>query len=184
MHAYVAYKLGDHTAFHEGRISFNPLNHIDPILTVALQLVLILLHIPPILAAKPVPFNPLAVKYGEYGAALMALAGPFSNLGLAVVGALMLRIFDISNMDGFAFDFIYLFITVNVGLFVFNMLPIPPLDGSRLLYALAPEPVQRVMEQIESMGLIVVFLVVFLFSGFLGPILRSLSSGIIEFILR
>src|SRR5215469_817423 len=90
MHAYVGFKLGDTTAEEEGRLSLNPLRHIDPIYTIALPVITYILFRAPILAAKPVPFNPYRVRYGEWGAALIALAGPLSNFGLAVVASLIL----------------------------------------------------------------------------------------------
>src|SRR5271165_4130476 len=78
MHAYVGFRLGDTTAMERGRVSFNPLHHIDPIMTILLPAVTLLLFHAPVLAAKPVPFNPERLKYGEYGAALLAAAGPAS----------------------------------------------------------------------------------------------------------
>jgi len=135
MHAYVGFKLGDTTAMEHGRVSFNPLHHIDPIMTILLPLVTRVLFHAPILAAKPVPFDPRRVKYGEYGAALLAAAGPLANLVLAFVGALVLHLFIFSSFLGQALVF---FVELNVALLVFNLVPIPPLDGSRVLYAFAP----------------------------------------------
>src|ERR1700688_3888182 len=83
MHAYVGFRLGDTTAMEKGRVSFNPLHHIDPFMTILLPIVTLILFHFPFLAAKPVPFNPYRVKWGEYGAALLAAAGPLSNLAMA-----------------------------------------------------------------------------------------------------
>jgi len=138
MHAYVGFKLGDTTAMAHGRVSFNPLHHIDPVMTILLPAVTLLLFHAPILAAKPVPFDPRQLKYDEYGAALLAIAGPLSNLVLAFLGALLLRFVDLGSFMDSALVF---FVELNVALFVFNMIPIPPLDGSRVLYAFAPESV-------------------------------------------
>ncbi|HXR50325.1 MAG TPA: site-2 protease family protein, partial [Verrucomicrobiae bacterium] len=85
MHGYVGYLLGDTTAKDEGRLTLNPLNHIDPFMTVILPIITLVTFGAPVLAAKPVPFNPERVKYDEFGAALLAAAGPFANLALAVI---------------------------------------------------------------------------------------------------
>ena len=176
MHAFIGYKLGDNTARDEGRVSLNPIRHIDPVMTVALPIITILLIGSPILAAKPVPFDPRNVKYDEFGAALIAAAGPLSNLALAFVAALIARSIGIeSPAVAYAFE---LFIILNVSLFVFNMIPIPPLDGSRVLYAFAPESLQRIMLQLEPIGLFIVFGLVAL--GGFGGFINRLS----DFVLR
>ena len=175
MHAYVGLKLGDTTARDEGRISLNPLKHIDPFMTVLLPAFTWVFWRVLILAAKPVPFNPGRVKYDEFGAALIALAGPLSNLGLAVLTSLVMALL---TPTGFTADLMELFLRLNVGLFVFNMIPIPPLDGSRVLYAFAPEPVQEFMERIEPYGFIIIIALVFF--GGLGPILNNLNSSVLN----
>jgi Zn-dependent protease len=157
MHAYVGYRLGDDTAFEHGRVSFNPLQHIDPFMTILLPAITLLLFHFPFLAAKPVPFNPDRVRHGEYGAALLAAAGPLSNLVLAFAAALLLRFANLGSFLDQTFSF---FIELNVALFVFNLLPIPPLDGSRVLYAFAPESLQRLMNQIEPYGFFIIFALV------------------------
>jgi Zn-dependent protease len=180
-HAFVAHRLGDTTAADEGRLTLNPFKHVDLYTTILLPIVLLILHLPLILAAKPVPFDPSKVRHGEYGAALMAIAGPFSNLGLAIITAFIFRAGLVT--DGFMVDFLGVFMVINVALFVFNMLPIPPLDGSRLLYAFAPEPVQRVMYQIEQLGFMFVLLILLLLLPVLGPILSNINQSIVTFLL-
>jgi Zn-dependent protease len=167
MHAYVGHRLGDDTAFEDGRVSFNPMRHIDPVMTILLPAVTLLLFHAPILAAKPVPFNPARLKYDEYGAALLAAAGPLSNLALAFLAAVVLRSIDLGSFMSQALEF---FVELNVALFVFNLVPIPPLDGSRVLYAFAPEPLQEMMEQVEPFGFYIIFALVLWggLSGFLG----------------
>lgn len=189
MHGFAARLLGDDTADEEGRITLNPFRHVDIFLTILLPAIMILLTLPPIFAAKPVPFDPSRVRFGDFGAALVGLAGPFSNLLLAGVGAIIARSIGLDLADGFGalsgFEYaLIIFIVVNVSLFVFNMLPIPPLDGSRLLYAFAPEPVQRVMAALESMGLVVVLGLLLLLSSFIGPIIENISNSILTFLLR
>src|SRR5579884_3037147 len=109
MHAYAGHLLGDTTAEEQGRLSLNPLKHIDPLTTVILPIVTYVIFRVPVLAAKPVPFNPARVKYDEFGSALIALAGPLSNLALAFIGALL---HHISN-GAFA-DFLTIFYQINV----------------------------------------------------------------------
>ena len=176
MHAYAGYKLGDTTAKNEGRLTLNPLSHIDPVMTVALPIITLLAFGGPILAAKPVPFNPGNVKFEEFGGAIIAAAGPLSNLLLAIIGSLM---FNYLNLGvGFAGDFLKVFVPLNVMLFVFNMIPIPPLDGSRVLYAFAPESLQEFIMRIEPFGFIIVFGLVFLVGG--GDIIMNVNNFILD----
>lgn len=177
MHAFVAYKLGDDLAHSHGRISLNPFVHIDPFLTIALPMALLLLGQPPILAAKPVPINTSRLSGGDNGLALVGVAGPLTNLGLAFIFGALGNAIDFS---GVALAVVQLFVLINVGLFVFNMLPLPPLDGSRLLYALAPEPVQAVMRQIESFGIFGLILILMLAFPVISPILNNVNQFILS----
>jgi Zn-dependent protease len=179
MHGYAAYWLGDHTAKNEGRLSLNPIHHIDPFLTILLPLILALLHAPIFGGAKPVPFNPQAVRGGAYGAALVGLAGPLTNFVLSFI---LFAIYALlGTPTGLLGDFLQIAIVVNLGFFIFNMIPIPPLDGSRALYAVAPEPVQQFMEFLEQNGLIIVFAVVMLFSSQIGQIIFTAQQAILRF---
>lgn len=129
----------------------------------------------PVKIAKPVPFNPNRVRWGDMGAALVGLSGPLSNLLLALVAVSIMRIFDIAvGTDSFLY--FKLFIELNIAVFVFNMIPFPPLDGSRVLYAFAPDPVRKVMEQIEGFGLTAIFLFMFLLLPLLRPIVFFLND--------
>jgi Zn-dependent protease len=175
MHALAGYMLGDSTAQERGRLSLNPLNHIDPFMTLVLPTITLLLFGVPILAAKPVPFDPDRVKFEEFGGALIALAGPVSNLVLAFLSALALRHLTLSNFLGEA---LVTFTVLNVALFVFNILPIPPLDGSRVLYAFAPDNIQDFMRSIEPYGLFIVFALVLGFG--LGGLLQNIDQYIIN----
>ena len=185
MHAFMGYFLGDNTAKIEGRLTLNPLKHIDPFMTILLPLTMALLGGPVFGGAKPVPFNPNRVRYGEWGAAMVALAGPLTNLFIAFlafgIGVLM---GVVSNgglvASSFLGSVIAMTVSVNLGFFVFNMLPVPPLDGSRLLYALAPESARRLMEQIEQYGTLVVFLLVVLFSSAIGRVMSACISTILD----
>ena len=180
MHAFVAYRLGDDLAHSQGRISFNPLVHIDPILTIALPAVLLLLGQPPILAAKPVPINTSRIDGEEYGLAAVGISGPLVNLALAFIGGFL---FGVLEPTGFLFDLLRLFVQINVGLFVFNMLPLPPLDGSRLLYAFAPEGVRSVMRQIESFGILGLVIILSVALPVISPILTTVNEFILNLVV-
>ncbi len=182
MHALVAHKLGDPTASDLGRITLNPLAHIDLLTTVALPIGLILLGLPPFFIAKPVPFRPDLVKFGELGAALVGLAGPVSNLLLALLGAAILNSGIVgANVD--AFGALLIFIQINVALFVFNMIPFPPLDGSRVLYAVAPDFLRRIMERIEALGFGVIIVFILLVYPFISQYVVAIMTSIMRLIL-
>jgi Zn-dependent protease len=172
MHGYMAYFLGDDTAKLQGRLTLNPIKHIDPFLTLILPILLAIAGLPVFGGAKPVPFNPARVKYDEWGAALVALAGPLTNLVIAFV---VFGIFVLFGMpqNGTVALILTTAVMVNLGFFVFNMLPLPPLDGSRVLYALAPEFVRRIMETIERFGLLLVFAIILLGSSLIGSYMMA-----------
>ena len=164
-HAYVGYWLGDDTAKQEGRLTINPLAHIDPFLTILLPVLLAITGAPIFGGAKPVPFNSNNVRWGEFGAMLVGVAGPISNFVLAFFGFAVLAIVGTGGLVGYILQ---IWVLVNLGFFIFNILPIPPLDGSRLLYYLAPDSVRSVLMAIEQYGLIVVFAIILLFSQYIG----------------
>jgi Zn-dependent protease len=182
MHAFTAHWLGDDTAQMQGRLTLNPLKHIDPFLTIGMPVLLALSGAPVLGAAKPVPFDPYKVKFEEFGAALVALAGPLTNFVLAVVGAIVLRLFG-DALPPLLAQGTFLFILVNLGFFVFNMIPFPPLDGSRVLYALAPEPLQRAMAQIESYGLFGFLIFFFLLFQYIAPIISNIINSLLRFLV-
>lgn len=180
MHAFSAHWLGDSTARDEGRLTVNPFAHIDIYMTILLPVALILLHLPPIFAAKPVPFNPDRVKYDEFGAALIGISGPLTNLLLAILSAGLLNFVALGGWLG---TFLLVFCAINVAFFVFNMLPLPPLDGSRLLYAFAPEPLQKIMYQIEQMGFMFLIIILVVLLPVIGPMLSNANSYILNILL-
>jgi Zn-dependent protease len=173
MHAVASLKLGDNTAHSQGRISLNPFVHIDPIFTLALPVVLYLAGAPIFAAAKPVEVNFNRLKWGEFGGAIVGAVGPLTNLLLALVGAGLLHTFG-SGVTGLGADIFAYFIAINIGLAVFNSIPWPPLDGSRVLYAFAPRPLQELMETVERWGMMGLVLFILLFYQFLSPFVGTL----------
>jgi Zn-dependent protease len=183
MHGFMAYALGDDTAKLQGRLTLNPIKHIDPFLTLLLPLVLALSGAPIFGGAKPVPFNPARVRYEEWGSALVALAGPLTNLVIAFVTFGIYALLGAPH-SGLMAQLLTVTIMVNLGFFVFNMIPIPPLDGSRVLYALAPEFIRRGMEMMERFGIVVIFLLVLVGSSTIGTIMGTVINAIISLFSR
>lgn len=162
MHAFAADWLGDDTARMQGRLTINPLAHIDPVFTVALPLLLLLSHAGVLFgAAKPVQVNFNRLRHGELGGAIVGAVGPLTNLLIAGIAAILFNHFQPVN-GTLAYSIFFITIMLNVGLFIFNSIPWPPLDGSRVLYAVAPRPLQEFMESIESMGMMGLVIFVFI----------------------
>lgn len=183
MHGFMAYWLGDDTAKLEGRLTLNPIKHLDPFLSLILPLTLALVGAPVFGGAKPVPYNPRNVRYGEWGAALVALAGPATNFIIAFVS---FGVYAAIHSSGGSVlnQIIVTTVTVNLGFFVFNILPVPPLDGSRVIYALAPEFVRRGMEMVERFGLVLIFILVIFASSAIGNYMGSVILGILQVFAR
>jgi len=173
MHAYASYWLGDDTALHSGRLTLNPIAHIDPFMSVLLPIGLYLIGAPVFGGAKPVPYNPYRLRYGDWGQALVAVAGPVTNLLLAVITGVWLRFIDFP--EGIS-SIIQLFVQINLGFFVFNMIPLPPLDGSRILYALLPEAGKNILRDIERNGIWIIFALILLLSGPIFEFMRLVTT--------
>ena len=167
MHAFASYWLGDDTAKLQGRLTFNPIKHIDPFLTLLLPILLAISGLPIFGGAKPVPFNPHNLRFGEWGMAIVALAGPFTNFVIAFISFGIWVVLGMPNQDIIG-QVLIGFISINLGFFVFNMIPIPPLDGSRALYILAPEFIRRGMEYIERFGIMIIFIILLITGSALG----------------
>ncbi len=166
-HGYVALHLGDPTAKYAGRLSLNPLKHLDPIGSVFLPLFLIALALITkggiIFGwAKPVPINPLNFRDKKYGSAKVAIAGPLSNLLIAVIFGLFLRFIPFQNEA--IFYFFSIIIYINLLLFLFNLLPIPPLDGSHILFTFLPAEARALKIFLYQWGFFI--LLIFIFFGF------------------
>ncbi|MDO8466675.1 MAG: site-2 protease family protein [bacterium] len=178
LHGLMALKLGDTTAKDQGRLTLNPLKHIDPFGSVVVPLVLLVTGSPILIGwAKPVMYNPANIKNPKTGDLLIKLAGPASNLALAVVFGLILRLlFPFVNVPIFGSLVIFLKIIVatNVSLAIFNLVPLPPLDGSSILFALIPDKWHALQEFLTRHGFWL--LIIFIFFGFqlILPIIGSI----------
>lgn len=160
-HGFVADKLGDPTARDAGRLTLNPIPHIDPFGSVLLPAMLALANGPLFGWAKPVPVNPGRFTNPTSHMAITAVAGPISNI---VVAALLARLL-FPSLSGVPGEIVFWVIALNLFLAVFNMLPIPPLDGSRLLPLVLPERGREIFRQFEQFGFIILFALLFFLEG-------------------
>ena len=150
-HGYVAERFGDPTARLAGRLTLNPKKHIDPLMSIFLPLILIITGSPVIIGgAKPVPIDPFNLKEGRKDMALVSLAGPLTNLLLAIAGSFLLKLFP---SEIFA-----IIVQINLLLTIFNLLPIPPLDGSKVFALLLPEKTANAYLGLGSFGMIIIFI--------------------------
>ncbi|MDO4967816.1 MAG: site-2 protease family protein [Candidatus Saccharibacteria bacterium] len=183
-HAYVAYFLGDTTAKDEGRLSPNPLVHIDPWMSIVVPLMLFISGGPIFGGAKPVPINSRNLKGGAFGMALVALAGPAMNFIIAFVGFMIGHFTGGIYTTGLVQTFYLELVLANLGFMVFNLLPIPPLDGSRVLYAIAPDGIREVMERMEqTIGIILVLILVVFFGTYLSQFASNIVMNILYFFI-
>lgn len=187
MHAWTAWKLGDDTARLLGRISLNPVDHFDPV--GFLMFFLIALGFPAIAWGKPVPVNtsnlrPLG-RFGRHGSmALVSLAGPLSNVALGIAAALSLRLAALNHNDVGQIDSVlFLFMQINFLLAAFNLIPIPPLDGSRILAAILPDFWRPMLAQLDRYGFMVLLLLI-LFGSVGGAILSGISGPPFNLLMR
>jgi len=169
-HAFVAYRLGDGTAKLFGRLTLNPLVHLDPLGSAILAISAMVGGFF-IGWAKPTPVNPAMLRHGRWGEAIVAAAGPLSNLVLAILAAIIVRLVVAAHLEPTpVLDFVGLVITwflvINISLFIFNLFPLPPLDGSKVLFAFLPaRTVWRVRPLLEQWGFVILLAIMFLPPG-------------------
>ena len=176
-HGYMANHLGDPTAKYEGRLTLNPLKHLDPIGSVFVPIIGYLTGGMIFGWAKPVPYNPHNLRPGRWSEALVALAGPFSNLTLALVFGIFLRFspaLGIINLN--VLHITALIVFINLILMLFNLVPVPPLDGSKLLFAFFPQRMYQLRAFFERYGFILVLLFIFYGWQFVAPLAVTLFS--------
>ena len=182
-HGLVAYWLGDRTAKDAGRLTLNPIKHIDPVMSILVPVLLYILHAPVFGGAKPVPINTRNLKWTEWGRALVAVAGPLTNFLLAFIFFLIGHFSDaLYGVGGETTMFVFQeLVFINLGFMIFNLLPIPPLDGSRVLYAVSPDSFRNILEQAERYGIIIVYCLIFFFGEVFSHIMIGAMNGLLNF---
>lgn len=174
-HGYAAHALGDPTARLQGRLTLNPISHLDFFGSVLVPAITWFSGGFIFGWAKPVPYNPYNLKAGKYGEALVAAAGPATNILLALIFGLTLRFFGGILPEGFVF--VVLIITIaNIALAVFNLIPVPPLDGSKILASVLPFSQAQLYLSFERYGFVLVFLLILVAWRFISPVIHFLFT--------
>ncbi len=178
-HGFVADKLGDPTARYAGRLTLNPKAHIDFWGTILMPILLSILSGGKFLFAyaKPVPYNPYNLKNQKWGPAMVALAGPMSNLLLALSFAAVIRLAPVSALT----EFLWIIVYANILLMVFNLVPIPPLDGSKVLYAILPPGNEKIVYFLERNSFIILLVFIFLLFDLIFPIINFIVKFLVGF---
>jgi Zn-dependent protease len=172
-HGYAALMQGDRTAEYEGRLTLNPIPHIDPVGTILLPLLSLTLGGFLFGWAKPVPYNPYNLRNQRWGEAIVAIAGPLSNILLALIFGFIIRFYVVPHgaLDGGLALFSDVIVKVNIVLAIFNLMPIPPLDGSKILSSLLPSNFMRVRQTMERFGFLGVIIFLVFIWKFLTPLI-------------
>jgi Zn-dependent protease len=184
MHGEVARRLGDDTAERAGRLTLNPISHVDPFGTVILPALLLFFHMPVFGWAKPVPVDFRRLRNGRTGMVMVAAAGPLTNLTLAVVSAMLARRLplwiDPQASRAVVIPLIYMLrasVVINVVLAIFNLLPVLPLDGGRVLAGLLPLPIAIKFARLEPYGILILFVLLYsdFFERLISPIINTVT---------
>ena len=179
-HGGVAYLLGDETAKEDGRLTLNPLKHLDPFMSVLLPLMSYLMGGVVFGGATPVPVNSHKLRGGAWGMALVAIAGPLVNFLLALISFLILELSSVNTDSGVVYSILIEMVLVNLGFGVFNLIPIPPLDGSRVLYVLMPDGVREFMDKMEKFGIYIIYILILVGGGVFSSVMTGAIQGIID----
>ena len=178
-HGWIADRLGDPTARLQGRLTLNPIPHIDPLMSILLPLMLMFSGSPVIFgAAKPVPVDPFNLRDGKKDLAIVSLSGPLTNVLIAIIAALILRVLQTQVFSPLLFVFLNQVVTLNLLLAIFNLLPIPPLDGSKVVAQFLPDKEAAAYLSLSSVGFLIIFVLLLTpIGGFsLGQFIFSLVT--------
>ena len=182
-HGAVASRLGDQTAKNAGRLTLNPLRHIDFVGTIILPIFLILTTGRGIGWAKPVPINPYNFRDQKYGSLKVAIAGPASNLLIALIFGLLMRFtLNFNFLSPAFFQAIYFIVSVNILLAVFNLMPVPPLDGSHIFFSLLPKSTLGAQIFLARFGFLILIFLIFFFPTF-NNLLSYITGAIFNLIV-
>jgi Zn-dependent protease len=174
-HGYMATFLGDPTAKMAGRLTLNPIPHIDPLGSVIIPVILSLIPGGIMFGwAKPVPFNPYNLKAGKWGPALVALAGPVSNLIIATFFGLAIRQASVLGLSSTMVELSGTIVVINVVLMIFNLIPVPPLDGSKVLFAVLPYRLRYIENTLLNNQFIVIIAVLLFAGAIIHPMVSAL----------
>lgn len=183
-HGYAALALGDSTAKYEGRLTLNPLRHLDPVGSFLVPLVGYYLGGFIIGWAKPVPYNPYNLKNAKWGEAVVAIAGPISNVFLAVIFGLLIRFSSGSTfMNQSFFNLAGFVVLINITLAIFNLMPIPPLDGSKILSSILPYKWSAWFQSLERYGFVMLIIFVFFLWQFMTPLVGKIFALLTGYLL-
>jgi Zn-dependent protease len=183
-HGFIALRFGDKTALYANRLTLNPLRHLDIFGSIILPAFLVLTHSPFLFGwAKPVPYNPNNLTDRKWGTIAVASAGILANLFLAILFGLILR-FSINSAVSVGFvSIISEIVLINLGLAIFNIIPIPPLDGSKILFSLLPSSLYSIISFLEQYSLVLIVIFIVFFADSLYPVLAFLFHVITGLLL-
>jgi len=179
-HGYMAEWLGDPTARLLGRLTLNPISHIDPLGSIILPALFVISGSPVVFGwAKPVPYNPANIRGSKwkehYGGALVAAAGPLVNIVIAVIFAVLIRV---GLFDPVMIQFFRVIVVINISLAVFNLIPVPPLDGHHILSALLPYSLRQKYMQLYQYSFVLMFIVAFVLWRFVSPLVSIIVHAL------